>query len=42
MMEYYASIFGEYPFLAEKYAIAEFQHPAPWNTRRRRAWAGAG
>ncbi len=27
MMEYYASIFGEYPFLREKYAIAEFQHP---------------
>ncbi len=27
MMEYYASIFGEYPFLDEKYAIAEFQHP---------------
>jgi aminopeptidase N len=27
MMEYYASIFGEYPFLNEKYAIAEFQHP---------------
>jgi aminopeptidase N len=26
MMEYYASIFGEYPFLDEKYAIAEFHH----------------
>lgn len=26
MMEYYAGIFGEYPFLDEKYAIAEFQH----------------
>jgi aminopeptidase N len=27
MMEYFASIFGEYPFLEEKYGIAEFQHP---------------
>ncbi|MFB3906943.1 MAG: M1 family aminopeptidase [Candidatus Eisenbacteria bacterium] len=27
MMEYYATLFGEYPFLTEKYAIAEFQHP---------------
>jgi len=27
MMEYYATLFGEYPFLSEKYAIAEFQHP---------------
>ncbi|MGD8396531.1 MAG: M1 family aminopeptidase [Candidatus Eiseniibacteriota bacterium] len=27
MMEYYRTIFGEYPFLEEKYAIAEFQHP---------------
>jgi aminopeptidase N len=27
MMEYYASIFGEYPFLDEKYGIAEFAHP---------------
>jgi aminopeptidase N len=27
MMEYYVSIFGEYPFLDEKYAIAEFNHP---------------
>lgn len=27
MMEFYASIFGEYPFLAEKYGIAEFAHP---------------
>jgi aminopeptidase N len=27
MMHYYASIFGEYPFLSEKYAIAEFEHP---------------
>ncbi len=26
MLEYYATLFGEYPFLAEKYAIAEFQH----------------
>jgi aminopeptidase N len=26
MMEYYATLFGEYPFLDEKYAIAEFQH----------------
>jgi len=26
MMEYYAGIFGEYPFLSEKYAIAEFSH----------------
>jgi aminopeptidase N len=26
MMEYYASIFGEYPFMDEKYAIAEFGH----------------
>ncbi len=27
MMLYYRTIFGEYPFLNEKYAIAEFQHP---------------
>lgn len=27
MMQYFASIFGEYPFLTEKYAIAEFAHP---------------
>ena len=27
MMEFYASIFGEYPFLTEKYGIAEFAHP---------------
>jgi len=27
MMEYYAGLFGEYPFLVEKYAIAEFMHP---------------
>jgi aminopeptidase N len=27
MIEYYATLFGEYPFLDEKYAIAEFQHP---------------
>jgi len=27
MMEYYASLFGEYPFLDDKYGIAEFQHP---------------
>jgi aminopeptidase N len=27
MMEYYASIFGEYPFLTERYGIAEFAHP---------------
>ena len=26
MMEYFASIFGEYPFLDERYGIAEFQH----------------
>ncbi len=26
MMQYYASIFGEFPFLSEKYAIAEFEH----------------
>ena len=26
MMEYYAGLFGEYPFLTEKYAIAEFTH----------------
>jgi len=26
MMEYYAGLFGEYPFLTEKYAIAEFNH----------------
>lgn len=26
MMEYFADLFGEYPFLAEKYAIAEFAH----------------
>jgi aminopeptidase N len=26
MMEYYAGIFGEYPFLDEKYGIAEFSH----------------
>ncbi|MBD3162774.1 MAG: T9SS type A sorting domain-containing protein [Candidatus Eisenbacteria bacterium] len=27
MMNYYRTLFGEYPFLEEKYAIAEFQHP---------------
>ena len=27
MMEFYAGLFGEYPFLEEKYAIAEFTHP---------------
>lgn len=27
MMEYFAGLFGEYPFMAEKYAIAEFAHP---------------
>ncbi len=27
MMEYYRTLFGEYPFLQEKYAIAEFHHP---------------
>ncbi|MBD3237317.1 MAG: hypothetical protein GF330_11475 [Candidatus Eisenbacteria bacterium] len=27
MMEFYAGLFGEYPFLDEKYAIAEFMHP---------------
>lgn len=27
MMEYFAGLFGEYPFLTEKYAIAEFMHP---------------
>jgi len=27
MMNFYAGIFGEYPFLDEKYGIAEFQHP---------------
>jgi len=26
MMEYYAGLFGEYPFLTEKYALAEFHH----------------
>jgi aminopeptidase N len=26
MMEYYAGLFGEYPFMDEKYAIAEFHH----------------
>ncbi len=26
MIDYYADLFGEYPFLDEKYAIAEFQH----------------
>ncbi len=26
MMEYYRTLFGEYPFLDEKYAIAEFHH----------------
>ena len=27
MIEFYAGLFGEYPFLDEKYAIAEFMHP---------------
>jgi aminopeptidase N len=27
MMEYFAALFGEYPFLTEKYAIAMFDHP---------------
>lgn len=27
MMEFYAGLFGEYPFLSEKYGIAEFSHP---------------
>ena len=26
MMEYYAGVFGEYPFLDEKYSIAQFAH----------------
>jgi aminopeptidase N len=26
MMEFYAGLFGEYPFMTEKYAIAEFNH----------------
>jgi aminopeptidase N len=26
MMQFYAGLFGEYPFLTEKYAIAEFSH----------------
>jgi len=39
MMEYYAGVFGEYPFLAEKYAIAEFQRTGAMEHQTATSWS---